>query len=340
MALRAYLFIVFLTFAGTTCACTSQIHDEILSLKCNLRFIAGKVLNQKDLAPIERSLKRNGFSGFDGQIRSIFREVGFRIYPQFTYEPNLNGGNPQKNLKVGHLEFISDPNFFRNEGLAAGASLNASGRFSWPDGKFFDFKASASQKKALVYDDMKLTQKYFSSCLNKRVSDWNFLDLCLNIISSKKLLSSSKTKTISFGRTAYLDSNENTEMLAFKVSREFGGFDFVNYTILKENIDFNGFGQVFKVGYSQSSNNFAVRKYEFDVDSVLNIGIFESIGASMKIINLEPLLGYRRQDITTALKATASLNSHISISFSHEITNSSIDYFDEKNSTISINLAL
>ena len=102
--------VFFCTIANASCLLFNE--NERLSNYCLLETVKGKVVDQNTAIIVSQRLKREGY--FGGLEKA---EWSTRFYPDFDYSDNINGGNPDKPLIIGELEFEGDPELIKQEGV-------------------------------------------------------------------------------------------------------------------------------------------------------------------------------------------------------------------------------
>ena len=78
--------------------------NERLANFCLLQSVTGKLLDGRTAILVSERLQREGY--FGGLTSP---SVNTNLFPTVSYSNNINGGNPDKNLVVGELEFEGDP---------------------------------------------------------------------------------------------------------------------------------------------------------------------------------------------------------------------------------------
>lgn len=332
-------FVALLIFGNDAQACTRNSVDEVLSLNCQLRFIAGKLVQAETVENLNLILRRNGYPALWGSHPYSYHDVSYSVSPAIAYDPNLNGGNPAKNLQVGSLEFISDPNHFKVEGIAAGLSLIANGRYASTNNIIADVNASYTYKKSIDYSHFEIDQVSVEGCLKKHIAAWNIGNFCINKGTERRFLSQYESMSLSFTQQFYGEFKGNPSMLGYKFTSETNGYEFNRASFNVQTIDFTGKGFNFEIGAGQSRIMSSVRDYNANLQFSGNHYYLKSVGLMFKISELPPLLGVKRQDKKSTLEATLSLSQNVTLQIGYEISNSSIDYFDTEYPFITIRLS-
>jgi len=117
MMLRINLIVFilsFTTFIGATSVkanCLMFGENERLSNYCLLESIKGKLVDQTTANIVVQKLMQEGYLG---GLKTP--ATTFNVYPDIAYSNNINGGNPDKPLIVGNLEFEGEPDLVAKEG--------------------------------------------------------------------------------------------------------------------------------------------------------------------------------------------------------------------------------
>jgi hypothetical protein len=124
------LVIYFISFGKIgSASCLLFSENERLSNYCLLETVKGKVVDQNTAIIVSQKLKREGY--FGGLEKS---EWSTRFYPDFDYSNNINGGNPDKPLILGELEFEGDPELIKKEGVIGTLNFKGNNRATFgPD---------------------------------------------------------------------------------------------------------------------------------------------------------------------------------------------------------------
>ena len=121
-------FFISISNSGSA-SCLLFNENERLSNYCLLETVKGKVVDQNTAIIVSQKLKREGY--FGGLEKS---EWSTRFYPDFDYSNNINGGNPDKPLILGELEFEGDPELIKKEGVIGTLNFKGNNRATFgPD---------------------------------------------------------------------------------------------------------------------------------------------------------------------------------------------------------------
>lgn len=334
--------ILFLTFCSFWCtatvACVWDGADEILQLKCNLKFIAGKVITTDSVNGINASLSRNGYSPLNGGPMQVYHDRSISVRPTVAYDANINGGNAPRNLRVGDLEFISDPQYFRKSGYLVGAEMIANLRIASVSGSVLDFDLNYSKSQATNHAKLSIQQSQIVSCFSKQISPWNIGKFCTSIQKERRQLIDSSVSQISFSQNIYGDDQQDTILQGYEISLDNGGYDFVRASLIRSAVDFTGQGKNMTFSIGKSLTKSVVEEYSVSMHRTLENKFVNTVGVKLKYSQLEPLLGSSRSDTHLTIGSSIKLNSLVSLKLGYEKIESSIDYFDDEYQTAAIKI--
>ena len=138
---RIIIFLLYFSLIGTfvSASCLIFTENERLSNFCLLESVEGKVVDKNTAMIITQKLKREGYLG--GLKKS---DWSTSFYPEIDYSGNINGGNPDKPLILGELEFSGDPDFIKQEGVITTLNLKVNNRSTFEVGRYLQTNLSGS----------------------------------------------------------------------------------------------------------------------------------------------------------------------------------------------------
>lgn len=249
-----------------------------------------------------------------------------QIHPMLglSYEQNMNGGNPHKDLTVGGLRLASDPTFYSVEDAAMTLGLQAEFHHIFREGWTIDAAASAVGKQGLS-TGIQRSQFYGNACLDGHISNWTYLHTCITGSSKKAQLSSSTEQSATIGLTKYRSTSLGSSSISASMR-----FDLEDSSQPGE-LGF-GFEQLLPSGTKIEAEAWQQTRVSArsNVSIGLNGTLSESASWSIQASRQEAgrFLGVARTDdrLTASLSFTGWQNTSVMIGFQH--TDSSIDYFD------------
>ena len=133
------------TRAQANCLVFSQ--NERLSNYCLLNEVSGKLMDGQTASVVVQRLQMEGY--FGGISEPTWAT---KIAPSVTYSNNINGGNPNKKLVLGNLEFDGDPNLVAKQGIVGNLNLNAFNRVTFGEGDYITTSLASALSYSLEHD--------------------------------------------------------------------------------------------------------------------------------------------------------------------------------------------
>ena len=323
--------VFFCTMAHASCLLFNE--NERLSNYCLLETVKGKVVDQKTAIIVSQKLKREGY--FGGLENS---EWSTRFYPDFDYSDNINGGNPDKPLIIGELEFEGDPELIKQEGVIGTVNFQGSNRATFGSGRYLQTNISAaysySPKRKNGFSNANL-----SSCYKHKLTTTNFLDLCASASHQNKEITEDTNKSLSLSMSKLrFDNNigfsEGQIGIINLISDDYtqNQLTFSLHTIHKQNLY-----SALRLRFGNpveliTALNFGI---DFNISRIMNGRKF-SLNLSHELNDGGILFGENRSDITNKISLASNLNANTQIKLAYTSTNSSIDYFDQNYPTIKL----
>lgn len=318
------LLFFFANSAAANCLVFGQ--NERLTNYCILSKVDGKRVDAQTANVVIQRMRREGyFGGLNAP------QVITKVYPTFSYSNNVNGGNPDKKLKLGNLEFDGEPELVAKEGVVSSLNLTASNRTTISEGRYLDANAalsySYSPEHALSYIDTSIRL-----CSKNKINKNTHVDVCASTTSQNKDITRDQTDSLSasWGKLLYAEKIGYTEakLGITMVSKE--AFEQSQFHVSVDTIhDRNLFSSV------------SIKFGEPIEDSLaLNYGIGLGLSGMVKnrkvTLNLNHeysdggrLLGVERDNTVTTVSLSTQLSWGTSITLGYKSSNSSIDYFDQ-----------
>ena len=141
------------------------IHDDLLATGGSAS--AAAELIQKSGAEV---------AGFSFLVELSFLEGQEKLK---NYSSNINGGNPNKKLILGNLEFEGDKSLISKKGMLVGGTTGFSGRSIYDEGKFLDYNFSTSYAHSINHK-IGIFNVYGNICAKNHIKNFWHLDICTN----------------------------------------------------------------------------------------------------------------------------------------------------------------
>ena len=329
----ANIIVLLLLSSSAAANCLVFPQNERLSNYCILSKVDGKRVDAQTANVVIQRLQREGYFGGLSSPQFVTQ-----VYPTFTYSNNINGGNPDKKLKLGNLEFDGEPELVAKQGVVGSLNFAASNRTTIDEGRYIDASASLSlsysPEHALSY-----TNTNIRLCSKNKMSKDTHVDVCASTTSQNKDITRDQTDSLSasWGKMLYVeDLGFNEAKIGLK--RVY-------------NDDFEQNQLLLSVDTIHDRDLFTSLSIKFGApvegNLALNYGIGLGVSGVVKdrkvTLNLNHeysdggrLLGVERDDKVTTVSLSTQLRKGTSITLGYKASNSSIDYFDQHYPIISL----
>ena len=333
----AFLIALSFTWAATAnanCLMFSNQNERLVNF-CLLESVTGKLIDERTAILVSQRLKQEGY--FSGLTSPLVRT---HVFPTLSHSSNINGGNPDRNLILGELEFEGDPKLVAKEGAVVGANFSSTYRATYKEGQYLDASllagVSFSPEHSISY-----TMLDWSACSRNKLQPESYLDFCVNASNLNRKLSIDRTESISLslGHLKYR-SKFGFSDLGYGLQRSF----FAGYQQNQAHVSLD------TIHEKQWYSSFGVRLGEAVVDKLaLNYGLDASatkmIGGRLITVSLAreysnggKLLGVDRADRATRVQVSVPLTEKLSAKVGYAKTDSSIKYFDKEEPSINLTL--
>lgn len=337
--LSALISIYFLFGAHKANADLSQCNAVNISARlhafCLVSLANGGAYSMGEVVQVDRALKNIGFEeglNLGDHYQTPRPRFSYSIKPTVYYSPNINGGNPHKDFKIGEITFEGDSALTKVSGTIAAVIINGNGKHNISPGRYLDYGFSLESGKALSSNfRSQNTQLYF--CSNNHIYNWWFFDFCLEASKNKKSLNDNSNNQVSLGFSKpFLASDDSYNLASIIIKTEdISGFiqnqlEVSFETLLREGASVR-FGLI--RGDYEGSRHLLKSKAYLDSGLVF-FGKPTNIFSSYSKSHESKFLNLSRKDETYTLSLSTPLSDKASISIGMEKTRSSIDYFDDE----------
>ena len=337
---KALAFWISLSFlwAGTAqanCLMFSNQNERLVNF-CLLQSVTGKLLDERTAILVSQRLQREGYFG---GLSSP--SVTTNILPTLSYSSNINGGNPDRNLIVGGLEFEGDPSLVAREGIVVGADFSSAYRATYREGQYLNANLSAgvsiSPEHSIGY-----TRLNWAACSRNKIRSVSYLDICAKASNLNRKLSIDQTESISLslGHLSYR-SNFGFNDLGYGFQRTFfSGYEQNQAFVSLDTIHEKQWHSSLRMRLGESVMDKLVLNYGLDASATKIIeGRHITISLSREISDGGKLLGVDRSDETTRLQVSVPIAKSLYAKVGYAKTDSTIDYFDTSEPSISLTYA-
>ena len=332
------LALLALTMGQSASACVSS-NDEQLQTYCLINELGQQPISRETAVAIDQKLKLQGYKngiglGFINQ--PILTKFG--VGATASYDANINGGNPEGPLKIGNLIFETDPNLYQKSGFLIGGYVNLDHRHILSEGKYITFNAGISYGLNNEHD-LGVNSQHVTVCSQNHVKNWWYINACGARRNINKKLSNSSTSDISIHTKKLFQNNtksysylqaginrlqENTYsqsqiQLEYQTVTEFGA----------------SLGVIVKVGEDVQDTLSLKNSFEMSYTKLFKDKPIEMVFRSTAYGGSQ-IFGIDRSDLTQSISLSIPLTRRFALSMGASKTNSSIDYYDSVNPTISL----
>ena len=333
------LALIFTTFISVTSAkanCLKFGANERLSNYCLLESIKGKFVDKNTANVVAQRLIREGYLG---GLRVPATSINF--HPDIAYSNDINGGNPDKTLILGDLEFEGEPDMVSKSGTVLGLNLNGSARQTYGEGRYINaFVTGAffiSPRHNLSYTDTRL-----GLCSQNKIKSNFHFDACAVEASQKKEITKSKDKFV----TASLSKLGRIDRLVF-IEGKIG----VTHLIMNDYSQNQVFLSLDTIHYENLFSSVAIKFGEALPEQLamkrgINLTLASFLGGRKFSLDLAyeqsdggMLLGVSRSDRTHKASVTTNVSANTQLGVGLTSVESSIDYFSQIYPNISLTVS-
>ena len=188
------------SFASANCLIFNE--NERLSNFCLLESVAGKIVDKNTAMIVKEKLNSEGY--FGGLKKSDWFTS---FYPNIDYSENINGGNPDKPLILGDLEFVGDPELIKQEGVITTLNMRANNRSTFDAGRYLQTNLHGSYSYSPKHKNG-FSSTSLETCFIDKITSKNSIDICASSSRQNKEISKTRNNTLSV-YLGNLSFNEN-----------------------------------------------------------------------------------------------------------------------------------
>ena len=323
--------LIFASVALANPNCFLMQSNERLTNHCLLESVKGKLVDEQTMQIVVSRLQREGY--FGGLDKPSFNGV---LFPDVYYSENINGGNPNKKLVLGNLEFDGDPNLIAKEGLMIGLNASGSGRQTIGTGRYLDGHANFSYGFSPEHD-LSIQSANFSLCSKNRFKDNVHADLCVSSSKLDKQITTDSTKSIkaSVSKLSFVDLGAFNEGRLSILRLSTDDYSQNQFEASVDAIHRDNLATSFRLKVGQGVTGQLALKYGFGISSTtILVGRKYTFGVNHEYSDGGMLFGVNRSDRSTNISVSTHLNTSTMLKVGYWERNSSINYFDQRYPTI------
>ena len=342
LQLKAALFLGLLLSTQADASCLNPNADTRLRTYCVADSLLGNAVTLNDALLLDTLLKREGYAAGIGLPNRVETStVQTFITPTLDYNTNINGGNPNRPLVLGGLEFNGDEEFLLKEGIVAGVGAGINGRSIVGEGRYLDYSIAANYAYSPQHS-MGIARGSTNVCSRNHIANQWYVDACGDATRLVRDLAAentagltlSTTKLFATGNGAYHSTSfgvrrhyaesyqQNQIQLGWSTVRNRGAYTALNAA----------FGETVPDQLSlRRSVNATVGTTVFNRALTATVGYSYSDGGR--------LLGFERNDTTRSINISYSFTQNLSLNVGYRTVDSTIDYFSEQEPIVSVQFA-
>ena len=331
LSLSIFFNLIFASVALANPNCFLMQSNERLTNHCLLESVKGKLVDEQTMQIVVSRLQREGY--FGGLEKPSFSVA---LFPDVYYSENINGGNPNKKLVLGNLEFDGDPNLIAKEGLMIGLNAIGSGRKTIDIGRYLDGNANFSYGFSPEHN-LSIESANLSICSKNRLKESVHADLCVSSSKLDKQITTDSTKSIkaSVSKLSFVDFGAFNEGRLSILRLDTEDYSQNQLEALIEAIHRDNLATSFRFKVGQELTDQLAMKYGFGISiTTILTGRKYMFGLTHEYSDGGKLFGVNRSDRSTNISVSTNLDASTTISVGYWDRDSSINYFDQHYPTI------
>lgn len=287
---------------------------------------------------MQASLRQNGFYHTSSGPAVLSRS--WQVDPVLAWDANINGGFLNDRFDIFGLTFDVDPARRALPGIVGGARLGGQMRLAYGEGRFLDLRGSLEGAWSPEHD-IGRAQAGFEACARNHLSGWNFADLCVTAAHSRRSLSTSTTGTVTLGFARLHAAPQSEHEVSAGVTRSFlGGASQDSLSL--------GWNAVWNRAVTELDLTLAA---PIPGDTAMRQRISGAVGwqwqgRAMRLgvwhqrSDGGMMLGMARADRVSGISLSVQAHRNVTIEVVHQVTQSSINLFDENRTGLNLRLDL
>ena len=312
--------------------CLAFTENERLANYCLLEAVDGKLVDEETAAIVFRRLSLEGYFGGLSQPLNEFD-----ISPAFYYDDNINGGNPDKKLRIGNLEFDGEPDLVAKAGIVAGLTLSGNSRTTYGEGRYLNVTVSASQAYSPEHS-LSYTRSDLQICSKNKVRRNAHIDMCGSMQRQNKKISSSDGRLLSVSYSRMFFNEIGASELKISLNR-FATQEYKQSQLMFSSDFIHSDNAFYSIGLSlgERINDQLTARYALNMAAAK---YYEGRKYNFRFIRSHSdggkLLGVNRSEISTSTIVSTNLTKSAVVSLGYSTVKSSIDYFNRSYPTLSL----
>ena len=340
--LVAALSLALLTPTVSNAFCFQPLANSRLQVFCMANVLISRATNLGSVELLDYRLKQEGYSRGLG-LPGMVKQVTFSPYawPVLDYSSDINGGNPDKPLKLGSLTFYGDEEYIRKKGVLIGVGFGGTGRAIYGQGKYLDYSIGGTYTYSPKHK-ISVTGGFANVCSKNDVGKDFFLDGCVTTNRVKKDLTDQKASSASLSiAKLFSEGQKRFHQASVGVQRYIDDdYEQNQITMQLETVYRSDIFTSIDVSLGDKVKNTLTTRYS--VTGTVGTNLFEkpiSISFSYSSADGGKLLGLSREETTKLFGLKYAVHPRINLILGYRDTNSNIDYFDENEAIVAVQFA-
>lgn len=338
----AFVLVLMATFvlpSVVLASCSSGGAENRLVTFCMSERYAGQTISNEIARVLDERLKREGQLGGLGAWQNA-DALSFAPFltPLLEYSSDINGGNPDRPLILGGLQFIGDPDLIRKAGYLVGLSGGGDARLVYAPRRFLEVGVGLNYLYSPEHA-LPVRRQSARACSKNRLGDDWYLDLCAQANRLEKDLIESSSETYS-ASIAHLFSSATSRhhQVAFGLYRlNNDAYAQDQFTLGFETIHNGGLFTRLDASFGELVPNTLVTRHTLSA----------TIGGLVAARPLRATVGYRaakggrllgvaRDDDRVFIDVSYAVHPRVRVSVGYSQIHSTIDYFDESGAVFGV----
>ncbi|WP_445808804.1 hypothetical protein [Yoonia sp.] len=331
-----------LTNSTANASCLNPNADTRLRTFCVAETLLGNAVTLNEALLLDTLLKREGYATGIGLANPVDTSTTQTfVSPVLDYNTNINGGNPNRPLVLGGLEFTGDEEFLRKEGIVAGVGAGVNGRSIVGEGRYLDYGIAANYAYSPQHG-LSTVRGSANLCSRNHIANQWYMDACGDTTrlvrdlaaETNSGLSLSTAKLFTTGNGAYHSASvgvrryyaeayqQNQIQLGWNTVRNRGAYTAINAA----------FGETV-------ASQLSLRR---SVSATVGTTVFNRALTATVVYSYADggkLLGFERNDTTRSINISYGLTQNMSLNVGYRSIDSTIEYFSEQEPIVSVQFA-
>lgn len=287
-----------------------------------------------EVVQLSRNLAKVGF-GSDNSNRYFY---DFSVSPNFRYETNVNGGNPNKPLQLGRATFLGDPELAKISSTVMDINGLFNMRFITTPGSYLSLNTHLQHTQSLETHHT-ASASSIGGCYYQLIATWKYFDFCNTYSSSEKEITQNKQQISSIALTNIYETSDNNSLMISIGStlQHQQNFEQNQYFFRLNSIGYSGYNPSLSVTLGEPHTGELVLREGISGSLLLPIMQSRKVKLSAEISDFRggKILGFNRNEQKIKFQFDVSITQKMSVAIGYFKNDSNIDYFDNEGPLLS-----